>query len=122
MKRTHDDIDTTTTPKKSNVTIPSNQTSVPMTSLSHNQLVELHKEERKQTKHDSTDNPTVRQTVLSLTIALTSNASAYDSSFLRDCNAEDNAKGSNDDEDTAREAGQKWMPRLLQGTQIKLQK
>ena len=76
--------------------------------------------------------PSLRHTVLSLTLALTSNASLWNSDFLRECNAEgSNAKGSNA-KGGAKASGteqiepqhpmQKWMPRLLQGTQIKLSK
>jgi len=100
-KRRYEDIASTDqdtkvaskTPKKSNVTAidKSSPESTLLSSLTHNEMVKLHEQSAPQT----TDNkPSLRHTVLSLTLALTSNASAYDSS---------------------------QMPRFLQGTKIKLQ-
>jgi hypothetical protein len=98
------------TPKKSNITIEDKKyKSVSMSSLSYNQLVQLHKEATPPSIINETS-PSLRRTVLSLTLALTSNVSIYDSYFLNDCNAEA--------EEMLPKQGRQWMPRLLQGTHI----
>ena len=130
-KRSHTDIqsaedlekEASKTPKKSNLrsednTSPSN---VLLSSLSHDELVKLHKQS---TPQNSDDKPSLRHTVLSLTLALTSNASAYDSNFVRECtNAETTAKkgGMLKNNERMQNEKQSWMPRLLQGTKINLQ-
>eukprot|EP00579_Thalassiosira_antarctica_P018049 CAMPEP_0201937726 /NCGR_PEP_ID=MMETSP0903-20130614/40065_1 /ASSEMBLY_ACC=CAM_ASM_000552 /TAXON_ID=420261 /ORGANISM="Thalassiosira antarctica, Strain CCMP982" /LENGTH=130 /DNA_ID=CAMNT_0048478791 /DNA_START=114 /DNA_END=506 /DNA_ORIENTATION=+ len=122
MEATNRVTEATKTPKKSNVTNAGTKTSAPISSLSYDQLVQLHKETKPTT---STAQPSLRHTVLSLTLRLTSNASSWDSNFLKDCNAEANAKtGTNihdEQEISPQHAGQQWMPRFLQGTHIQLQ-
>ncbi len=99
------------TPKKSNITIEEKiYKSVSMSSLSYDQLVQLHKEATTPNIIDETS-PSLRRTVLSLTLALTSNVSLYNSYFLNDYNAEA--------DEMLPIKGRQWMPRLLQGTQIK---
>lgn len=84
------------------------QISLPISSLSYNQLHQLHQE-----SYDETMESSVRNAVLSLTLALTSNASSWDSSFLKACNDKDGKK-----EESLQ---QKWMPRLLHRTQLTIQ-
>mmetsp|Transcript_15943 Transcript_15943/g.34508 ORF Transcript_15943/g.34508 Transcript_15943/m.34508 type:complete len:566 (-) Transcript_15943:22-1719(-) len=121
MESTNQDKEATKTPKKSNVTIPDAKTSAPISSLSYNQLVDLHEET---TPANSPAKQSLRNTVLSLTLALTSNASSYDSIFLKDCNTEANTKSGTkaNEQISPQHERQQWMPRLLQGTQIELQK
>ncbi|KAL9182507.1 hypothetical protein ACHAXT_013159 [Thalassiosira profunda] len=126
-KRSHNEMDTedeakdTTTPKKSNVSgsTANSNSSVLISSLSYDQLVQIRKESAPK---DTDEHPSVRHSVLSLTLALTSNASSWDATFLRECNADgdrkDMAKPGNGDA-AQQNAGQRWMPRLLQGTQVK---
>ena len=79
--------------------------SVQISSLTYNQIQQLHTE-------SNVIQPSVRNAVLSLTLALTSNASAWDSVFLHACNEKEAKK-----EELAKTT-EKWMPRLLQGTGI----
>ena len=107
------------TPKKSNVTATDNGSPITLlSSLTHNEMVKLHEQSAPQTIETK---PSLRHTVLSLTLALTSNASAYDSNFLRGCNAETtpNSDGQRRN-DERQDVKKKWMPRFLQGTKIKL--
>jgi hypothetical protein len=118
-----------TTPQKSNLTAKrkhtntrtslandlieeeTNEVSVPISSLTYNQLRQLHKESN---EIHNTQQSSVRTAVLSLTLALTSDASAWDAAFLKGCGE----RGSkNEDANVTRQTG-KWMPRLLQGTNI----
>ena len=98
------------TPKKSNVTIADKYASVSISSLSHDQLIQLQKEA---TPPDFTEqtSPSLRRIILSLTLKLTSKASSYDSNFMNDCRAEANL--------IPPIQGRQWIPRLLRGTQIK---
>lgn len=142
-KRTSDEMETTDvakegaakTPKKSNMTTAdaaktnvtaadAAKTSVPISSLSYDQLVLLQKESMPLSSSSARQQqqPSLRHTVLSLTLALTSNASLWNSDFLRECNAEGSAKASGTEQIEPQHPMQKWMPRLLQGTQIKLPK
>lgn len=84
------------------------QISVPISSLSYNQLHQLHQQSNEATMESS-----VRNAALSLTFALTSNASSWDSSFLNACNNKDGKKEVS--------SQQKWMPRLLHGTLLTIQ-
>jgi len=115
IKATTQAKDTTKTPKKSNVTNAGSESSFPMNSLSYDQLVQLHKDSVPST---SVDQPSLRHTVLSLTLALTSNASSYDSNFLRDCNLETDGHNKTNERISQQHTRQHWVPRLLQGTQI----
>ncbi len=100
------------TPKKSNITIEDKKyDSVSMSSLSFDQLNRLNKEATSLNIANETS-PSLRRTVLSLTLALTSNVSLYDSNFMNDCKAEA--------DEIMPEIGRQWMPRLLRGTQIKI--
>jgi hypothetical protein len=98
------------TPKKSNVMIADKYASVSISSLSHDQLIQLQKEA---TPPDFTEqtSPSLRRIILSLTLKLTSKASSYDSNFMNDCRAEANL--------IPPKQGRQWIPRLLRGTQIK---
>ena len=108
------------TPKKSNVTTADNssKSSILLSSLTHNEIVKLHEQSAPQTNDTK---PSLRHTALSLTLALTSNASAYDSNFLRDCNVETTPNVDGQKSEERQDVKQKWMPRFLQGTKIKLQ-
>jgi len=107
------------TPKKSNVTATDNSSlSTLLSSLTHNEMVKLHEQSAPQTNDNK---PSLRHTVLSLTLALTSNASAYDSNFLRYCNVEKTTPNGDRQRNERQDAKQRWMPRFLQGTKIKLQ-
>ena len=146
-KRTYNDMRSTDqkkevvtkTPKKSNVTSVDNSgsPSALVSSLPHEELVQLHKQTILQQQRNASNNPSLRHTVLSLTLALTSNASAYDSNFIKECNdaateaTNGNGAGGMRDSDTteaflqsAKHSGikqqQQWMPRLLLGTKITL--
>lgn len=87
------------------------QISVPIASLSYNELQRL-KQESNDTS--SKQHSLVRNAILSLTLALTSNASAWDSSFLDACKNEDSKK------EVRLEQTEKWIPRLLQKTRIQM--
>ena len=99
------------TPKKSNITIADKYASVSISSLSHDQLIQLHKEA---TTPDFTEqtSPSLQRIILSLTLKLTSKASSYDSNIMNDCHAEANF--------LPPKQGRQWIPRLLRGTQIKI--
>jgi hypothetical protein len=86
---------------------------IPISSLSYNQLQHLHQETN---DINNQEQSSVRNAVLSLTLALTSHASAWDSSFLIACNE----KVANQ-KNPVRQGG-KWIPRLLEGTEIAVQK
>jgi len=130
-KRTHDDLEATNgaasatkTPKKSNITNLDAKTSAPIYLFSYDQLVKLHEETN---PLNSAVPPSLRHVVLSLTLALTSNASSWDPNFLNDCNAGATARSGtkrNDEPEPLPRCArqQQWMPRLLQGTHIKLRK
>lgn len=127
---------TTKTPKKSNVKSPNhrgndgaaNKETIPLSSLSYDQLLQL--------RDDSiTSTTSLRHNVLSLALALTSNASAYDSNFLKEIqdfhtpaknqavNEGSGSKSSGSKNIEGAEANSRqWMPRLLQGTEIILNK
>eukprot|EP00578_Thalassiosira_sp_NH16_P031545 CAMPEP_0181080118 /NCGR_PEP_ID=MMETSP1071-20121207/2396_1 /TAXON_ID=35127 /ORGANISM="Thalassiosira sp., Strain NH16" /LENGTH=601 /DNA_ID=CAMNT_0023161573 /DNA_START=178 /DNA_END=1983 /DNA_ORIENTATION=- len=117
---------TAKTPKKSNVTIADAKASARISSLSYEQIVQLHKDS---TSTSSDAKLSLRHAVLSLTLALTSGASSYDSNFLRDCNSTKKVRDTkcsrtmNTSAQTSspqhQHSRQRWMPRLLQGTQIK---
>ena len=122
---------TTKTPKKSNVIThvggeESAVRTMPLTSLSYNELVQL----RDQSTTSSSSS--LRHNVLSLALALTSNASAYDSNFMngiKDFHTKQTGKeasikkdnASKSSRDTNADTGQ-WMPRLLHGTEVILNK
>jgi len=112
-RKFYDDMESSeaaNTPKKSNVTIADKYASVSISSLSHDQLIQLQKEA---TPPDFTEqtSPSLRRIILSLTLKLTSKASSYDSNFMNDCRAEANL--------IPPKQGRQWIPRLLRGTQIK---
>ena len=124
------------TPKKSNVKSGREMISVPITSLSYDQLVQLHEEIThpifSAMKPSSSSSPSLRHTVLSLTLALTSKASSYHQSTLL-LEEIGNAHSTNERADTTNDgrrtsyaeqpkSSQHWMPRLLLGTRINLQK
>mmetsp|Transcript_16999 Transcript_16999/g.30758 ORF Transcript_16999/g.30758 Transcript_16999/m.30758 type:complete len:183 (+) Transcript_16999:274-822(+) len=140
-------------PKKSNVTNADAKTttssSAPISSLSYDQLVRLHEDTNPSSNNNSTvmqqpasSSSSLRHAVLSLTLALTSNASSWDSNFIKDCNTVAAAvvehpnhvnimtgvnKLEHDDlviipPMTRHTAKQRWMPRLLRGTRVMLQK
>lgn len=126
------------TPKKSNVTSPNhrgndgaaNKETVPLSSLSYDELLKL--------RDQSTSSTSLRHNVLSLAVALTSNASAYDSNFLKEIedfytpakvarNQAGNEGSGDKNGDSKNGVGveaktKQWMPRLLQGTEIVLSK
>ena len=110
-----DDVDRT--PKKSNITTSPNNSnqyeSIPMSSLSYDQLVQLQQESIPTSINLTNDNtnynnnktsPSLRQSVLSLTVALTSH------------NLNSKATIGNNN---VQEGGVVWMPRLLHNTHIK---
>ena len=110
-----DDVDRT--PKKSNITTSPNNSnqyeSIPMSSLSYDQLVQLQQESIPTSINITDDNtnynnnktsPSLRQSVLSLTVALTSH------------NLNSKATIGNNN---VQEGGGVWMPRLLHSTHIK---
>ena len=98
------------------------EVSVPISSVPHDQLVQLSKEI---TQNHSTKQSSLRHAVLALTLRLTSEASSWDSNFLRKCNtgaAKKDADICNKQETHPHCAKKRWMPRLLQGTHIQLPK
>eukprot|EP00986_Skeletonema_menzelii_P007170 scaffold2782_cov145-Skeletonema_menzelii.AAC.7 len=127
---------TTKTPKKSNVQTPNrvgraratDKETAPLSSISYDELLQL--------RDQSTTS--LRKNVLSLALALSSNASAYDSNFMKEvqdfrtpAKARKNQTGregaSKMNGDSKNGAGAKanpkqWIPRLLQGTKIILNK
>ena len=125
------------TPKKSNVKSGREMISVPITSLSYDQLVQLHAEMMHPIfsavkPSSSSPRPSLRHTVLSLTLALTSKVSSYHQSTLL-LEEMGNAHSTNERADTTNDgrrtsyaeqpkSSQHWMPRLLLGTRINLQK
>ena len=154
-----DDDATMPTPKKSNVTADvarktlrsmlaleaegeANNTSsddgkstVLLSSLSYDQILKLHQDTNNEI---ASQQPALRKAVLSLTLALTSNASSWDSAFLKQCRANDKVTshrhGTTPDGNQQRPSSstntkasskgslmkQQWIPRLLQGTNIVL--
>lgn len=135
---TSSSFSTSKTPKKSNINRsndePTKET-VALSSLSYDQLLQI---------RDQSSKP-LRKHVLSLALALTSNASAYDSNFIREIQdfqtpgktgrkSNDNnnhnqvdivgsgsKSESNKDSESAGANTEKWIPRLLQGTQVRLE-
>jgi hypothetical protein len=135
---TNSSFSTSKTPKKSNINRsndePTKET-VTLSSLSYDQLLQI---------RDQSSKP-LRKHVLSLALALTSNASAYDSKFIREIQdfitpgktgrkSNDNNNNnqvdivgsgskseSNKDSETVGANTEKWIPRLLQGTQVRLE-
>lgn len=110
-----DDVDRT--PKKSNITTSPNNSnqyeSIPMSSLSYDQLVQLQQEsiptsinltDGNTNYNNNKTSPSLRQSVLSLTVALTSH------------NLNSKATIGNNN---VQEGGGVWMPRLLHNTHIK---
>jgi hypothetical protein len=95
-------------------TIERSQVSVPISSLTYERLRQLHEES---SDINIVQHRSVRNAVLSLTLALTSDASAWDSSFINACNEKESTK-----EELGSGKFSKWMPRLLQGTDIILRK
>ncbi|KAL3764465.1 hypothetical protein ACHAW5_000129 [Stephanodiscus triporus] len=109
----HDNIELTeaeTTPKRSNITSADKQAFVPMSSLSYDEMVELRNDATPPNSSEKTS-PSLRRTILSLTLALTSNISLYDPNFMNDCNADANGM--------LPTQGRQWIPRLLRGAHIK---
>jgi hypothetical protein len=124
------------TPKKTNVTttLRESMVSVPITSLSYDQLVQIHEEmthpifsaTKKSSSSSSSPPPSIRHTVLSLTLALTSNvSSSYQSNTLREhpTNKRSNSKVVEMETNTSdqKKLPQHWMPRLLLGTRFNIQ-
>ncbi len=115
------------TPKKTNVTALRERMSVPITSLSYDQLVQLHEEMTHPIfSAKPSSSPSIRHTILSLTLALTSNASSYQLNLLRKNNVDVNKRantngGARVTADKQQILPQHWMPRLLSGTRIRLQ-
>ena len=135
---TNSSFSTSKTPKKSNINRgndePTKET-VMLSSLSYDQLLQI---------RDQSSKP-LRKHVLSLALALTSNASAYDSNFIREIQdfqtpgktgrkSNDNnnhnqvdivgsgsKSESNKDGESAGANTEKWIPRLLQGTKVCLE-
>jgi len=102
----HDKKVASKTPKKSNVTVVDNSSPPTLfSSLTHNEMVKLHEQSAPQTNDNK---PSLRHTVLSLTLALTSNASAYDSNFLRGCNVEKTTPNGNGQMSERQDVKQKW--------------
>jgi len=132
---TNSSFTTSKTPKKSNVQATNrpgrvaNNDTAALPSLSYDQLLQI---------RDQSTTTSLRHNVLSLALALGSNASAYDSNFLKEiqdfrtpAKARQNHAGdegygkmNNDSKKTASAEGntRQWMPRLLQGTEIILNK
>ncbi|KAL3782554.1 hypothetical protein ACHAWO_000754 [Cyclotella atomus] len=114
-KRKHQDIDyevrtnITSDFEKEAPKSECSQVSVPMSSLTYDQLRQLHE---KSSGINTEQHASVRNAVLSLTLALTSNASAWDSSFINAYNEKESMK-----EESSRKH-KRWMPRLLHGTDI----
>jgi hypothetical protein len=117
----NDDVDRT--PKKSNITTSPNNSSnqyesIPISSLSYNQLVQLQQETIPSSNNLTNDNNNtncnndiispslLRQSVLSLTVALTTSHHS-------------NSKASYDNNNIHEEGRGVWMPRLLRNTHIK---
>jgi hypothetical protein len=88
---------------------------VPISSLTSNQLHRLHGESNDLNKGDQSS---VRNAALSLTLALTSDASAWNLSFMKDCGD----TGRRKEVPNGTYQTQKWMPRLLRGTNIVIHK
>ncbi|KAL7439556.1 hypothetical protein ACHAXH_004005 [Discostella pseudostelligera] len=125
------------TPKKTNVTttLRESMVSVPITSLSYDQLVQIHEEmthpifsatKKSSSSSSSSPPPSIRHTVLSLTLALTSNvSSSYQSNTLREhpTNKRSNSKVVEMETNTSdqKKLPQHWMPRLLLGTRFNIQ-
>jgi hypothetical protein len=133
---TNSSFSTSKTPKKSNIN-RSNDETVTLSSLSYDQLLQI---------RDQSSKP-LRKNVLSLALALTSNASAYDSNFIQEIQdfqtpgkegrkSNDNNNNihnqvaivgsgskseSNKDSESAGANTEKWIPRLLQGTKVRLE-
>jgi hypothetical protein len=135
---TNSSFSTSKTPKKSNINRSNNEPTketVTLSSLSYDQLLQI---------RDQSSKP-LRKNVLSLALALTSNASAYDSNFIQEIQdfqtpgntgrkSNDNNNNnqvaiagsgskseSNKDSESAGANTEKWIPRLLQGTQVRLE-
>lgn len=88
---------------------------VPISSLTSNQLRRLHRESYDISNGDQSS---VRKAALALTLALTSDASAWNLSFMKEYGETGRRKeGPNETYQT-----QKWMPRLLRGTTIVMHK
>ena len=131
---------TSKTPKKSNINRSNDdqtKETVSLSSLSYDQLLQI---------RDQSSKP-LRKNVLSLALALTSNASAYDSNFIKEIQdfqtpgkagrkSNDNNNNNNNQVDIAGSGSksesnkdvesvgantEKWIPRLLQGTQVRLE-
>ena len=88
-------------------------TSLPISTLTYNELQQLQRESNDVSGKQPSS---VRNAVLSLTLALTSNASAWDSIFLDACKNEDGKK------EMRMERTGKWIPRLLQNTEVHMHK
>ena len=88
-------------------------TSLPISTLTYNELQQLQRESNDVSGKQPSS---VRNAVLSLTLALTSNASAWDSTFLDACKNEDGKK------EMRMERTGKWIPRLLQNTEVHMHK
>jgi hypothetical protein len=127
---------TTKTPKKSNVKSPyhrgnyeaADKETIPLSSLTYDELLLLREQ-------SNTSTTSLRHNVLSLALALTSNASAYDSNFLKEIkdfqtpakkqagNEGSVSKSIGSTNGEGAEANtRRWMPRLLQGTEIVMKK
>ncbi|KAL3794900.1 hypothetical protein HJC23_004277 [Cyclotella cryptica] len=89
--------------------------SVPISSLTSDQLRRLLRESN---DIDEAHKSSVRKAALSLTVAMTSDASAWDLSFLKWWGETGRQKVGA----TGADQAQKWMPRLLQGTNIVMHK
>ena len=119
---------TTETPKKTNVSALRERMSVPITSLSYDQLVQLHEEMTHPIfSVKPSSSLSIRHTVLSLALALTSNVSPYQLNLLKK-NKMDAIESANTNSgarvtaDMQQVLPQHWMPRLLSGTRIRLEK
>ncbi len=134
---TNSSFTTSKTPKKSNVQATNhggsdreaNSDTAALSTLSYDQLLQM---------RDQSTTTSLRHNVLSLALALGSNASAYDYNFLKEiqdfrtpAKARQNHAGdegydkmNSDSKKTASAEGntRQWMPRLLQGTEIILNK
>jgi len=121
------------TPKKTNVTMTLRESmiSVPITSLSYDQLVRIHEEmthpifSATKKPSSSSSSPSIRHTVLSLTLSLSSNVSPYQSkNVLSENNANayersiSKVVGIETNTSDQKKLPQHWMPRLLFGTRI----
>lgn len=137
---TKSSFSTSKTPKKSNVKAPNQRSNdetlketIPLSSLSYDQLLQL------RDQSTASSSTSLRQRVLSLALALNSNASTYDSNFLREVSdftapakttrksfSDEGSSGSKVSNSKNCAGGEaittQWMPRLLQGTNIVLKK